>query len=51
MAGVTAGYILMHLLTASGTPHRVALDIPLVIAALIALKYSFQRFRVGKTTA
>ncbi len=51
MAGVTAGYILMHLLTASGTPHRVALDIPLVIAALIALKYSFQRFRAGKTTA
>lgn len=51
MAGVTAGYILMHLLTASGTPHRVALDIPLVIAALIALRYSLQRFRAGKTAA
>lgn len=51
MAGVTAGYILMHLLTASGTPHRVALDIPLVIAALIALRYSLQRFRAGKTVS
>ena len=48
MAGVIAGYILMHLLTASGTPHRVALDIPLVIASLIAVKYSTERFRTGK---
>lgn len=51
MAGVISGYILMHLLTASGTPHRVALDIPLAIAALIALKYSFHRFRAGKIAA
>ncbi len=47
-AGVTAGYILMHLLTASGTPHRVALDIPLAIASLVAMKYSFERFKTGK---
>ncbi len=47
-AGVIAGYILMHLLTASGTPHRVALDIPLFIAALTGLKYSVDRFRSGK---
>lgn len=51
MAGVITGYILMHLLTASGTPHRVALDIPLAIAALIALKFSYHRFRAGKTAA
>ncbi|MCP4646636.1 MAG: hypothetical protein GY852_02730 [bacterium] len=50
MSGVIAGYILMHLLTASGTPHRVALDIPLVIASLIAVKYALERFLAGKTT-
>ena len=48
MAGVIAGYVLMHLLTASGTPHRVALDIPLMIASLIAVKYSIERFRAGR---
>jgi hypothetical protein len=48
MAGVTAGYILMHLLTASGTPHRVALDIPLAIASLIAVEFTFRRFKAGK---
>ncbi|MCK5785308.1 MAG: glycosyltransferase family 39 protein [Candidatus Sabulitectum sp.] len=48
IAGVIAGYIFMHLLTASGTPHRVALDIPLVIASLISVKYSVERFRAGK---
>jgi hypothetical protein len=47
IAGVIAGYILMHLLTASGTPHRVALDIPLAIAALIGLKHSRSRFAPG----
>lgn len=51
MSGVIGGYILMHLLTASGTPHRVALDIPLVIASLSAVKYSFERFRAGKVSA
>ncbi len=50
MAGVIAGYILMHLLTASGTPHRVALDIPLVTASLIAVKYCLERFRAGRTS-
>jgi len=49
-AGVIAGYILMHLLTASGTPHRVALDVPLIIASLVAVKYSFERFRAGKSS-
>jgi hypothetical protein len=48
-AGVIAGYILMHLLTASGTPHRVALDIPLAIASLVAVKHSFERFKAGKS--
>jgi len=49
-AGVIAGYILMHLLTASGTPHRVALDVPLIIASLVAVKYSFERFKAGKSS-
>ncbi len=48
MAGVIAGYIFMHLLTASGTPHRVALDIPLMIASLISVRYSFMRFQKTK---
>ncbi len=49
MSGVIVGYVLMHLLTASGTPHRVALDIPLMIASLTAVKYSVSRFTAGKT--
>ncbi len=48
LAGVIAGYIFMHLLTASGTPHRVALDIPLMIASLISVRYSFHRFQKAK---
>ncbi len=48
ISGVILGYILMHLLTASGTPHRVALDIPLVIASLVAVKYSVLRYKVMK---
>lgn len=49
LAGVIAGYILMHLLTASGTPHRVGLDIPLFIAALIGLRHSLLRVTAAKT--
>jgi len=45
LAGVIAGYILMHLLTASGTPHRVALDPPLFIASLVGLRYCVARAR------
>jgi hypothetical protein len=45
LAGVIAGYILMHLLTASGTPHRVALDPPLFIASLAGLRYFVARTR------
>lgn len=48
LAGVIAGYILMHLLTASGTPHRVALDVPLFIAALIGVKFCRDRYRAAK---
>jgi hypothetical protein len=51
LAGIISGYVLMHLLTASGTPHRVALDIPLFIASLIALKYTCERFKAGKPSA
>ncbi len=48
LAGVIAGYIFMHLLTASGTPHRVALDVPLFIAALMGLKFCRDRYRASK---
>lgn len=48
LAGVIAGYIFMHLLTASGTPHRVALDIPLMIASLVSVRYCFNRFHKAK---
>lgn len=51
MSGVIAGYILMHLLTASGTPHRVALDVPLLIVSLIAVKYSLDRFKAWKAVS
>lgn len=50
LAGVISGYVLMHVLTASGTPHRVALDIPLFIASLTALKFSLDRFMTGKSS-
>jgi len=48
LAGVTAGYILMHLLTASGTPHRVAVDIPLAVAALMGIRHCRFRLSPGK---
>ena len=41
----SAGYSLMHLLVASGTPHRVAIDFPLVILALSALRVFWLRRR------
>ena len=40
----TAGYALMHILTASGTPHRVAVDFPMAILALIGVRYSVNRY-------
>lgn len=48
LAGVTAGYILMHVLTASGTPHRVAIDIPLFITALMGLRFAGKRAGIRK---
>ncbi len=50
LAGVIAGYILMHLLTASGTPHRVGLDIPLFIVSLIGLRHAVLRISSGKAS-
>ena len=50
MSGVIAGYILMHFLTASGTPHRVALDFPMAIAALLAVRYVVNRFKIKEIT-
>ncbi len=40
-----AGYVLMHLLTASGTPHRVAIDYPMAILALVGVQYSLERYQ------
>jgi len=42
------GYILMHLLTASGTPHRTAIDFPMAIAALVGIEYVVRRFNCRK---
>jgi hypothetical protein len=39
----TGGYVLMHLLVASGTPHRVAVDFPLLILSLSALRLFCRR--------
>ncbi len=39
----TGGYVLMHLLVASGTPHRVAVDFPLLILSLTSLRLFWRR--------
>ena len=43
-----AGYALMHLLTASGTPHRVAIDYPMAILAVVGVQYSLERYQSWK---
>ncbi len=48
LATLVAGYSLMHLLTASGTPHRVAIDFPMAVMAMIGLKYSLLRHRAWR---
>lgn len=45
LATGVAGYALMHLLTASGTPHRVAIDYPMIILAVAGVKYSLDRYQ------
>jgi hypothetical protein len=44
LATIVAGYSLMHLLTASGTPHRIAIDFPMAIIALCGIRYSVRRY-------
>lgn len=44
LATLVAGYSLMHLLTATGTPHRVAIDSPMAILAAVGLEYSVRRY-------
>ncbi|MBN2586183.1 MAG: glycosyltransferase family 39 protein [Candidatus Fermentibacteraceae bacterium] len=44
LSTLVAGYTLMHLLTATGTPHRVAIDFPMAILAVLGLSYSVGRF-------
>lgn len=48
LATLVAGYSLMHLLTASGTPHRVAIDFPMAIAAMCGVRYSVRRYLARK---
>lgn len=39
----TLGFVGMHLLVASGTPHRVAVDFPLIVISLYALRVLWLR--------
>ena len=48
LATLIAGYSLMHLLTASGTPHRVAIDFPMAIAAMCGVRYCMKRYVAWK---
>ncbi|OPL19535.1 MAG: hypothetical protein AVO35_10250 [Candidatus Aegiribacteria sp. MLS_C] len=48
LATAVAGYSLMHLLTASGTPHRVSIDFPMAVLALTGLRYSAERYRAWR---
>jgi len=42
------GYALMHLITISGTPHRVAIDFPLMVLATMGLAHAWRRLRAGR---
>ena len=44
LSTLVAGYSLMHLLTASGTPHRLAIDFPMAVLALFGVRYTVERF-------
>jgi len=44
LATIVAGYSLLHLLTASGTPHRIAIELPMAILALSGIRYSVLRY-------
>lgn len=48
LIGGVWGYVLMHLITAAGTPHRIAIDFPLIVIATIGLKTAVLRFRAGR---
>jgi hypothetical protein len=48
LATLVAGYSLMHLLTATGTPHRVAIDFPMAVMAAAGLSYTVRRFKAGR---
>ena len=49
LTGSVWGYVLMHLITATGTPHRVAIDFPLIVIATIGLRTAVLRFQAGRT--
>ena len=48
LATTVWGYSLMHLLTVSGTPHRVAIDFPLIVLATMGLAHSWKRLRLAR---
>lgn len=48
LSTAVAGYSLMHLLTATGTPHRVSIDYPMAILAVIGLRHSAERYRAWR---
>ncbi|MEN8208310.1 MAG: hypothetical protein ABFR50_03565 [Candidatus Fermentibacteria bacterium] len=48
LATIAAGYSLMHLLTASGTPHRIAIDFPMALIALCGIRYTVRRYKAWR---
>jgi hypothetical protein len=42
------GYVLMHLMTIGGIPHRVAIDFPLIVVASAGLRTTYCRWRAGR---
>ncbi len=48
LATLVVGYSLLHLLKASGTPHRTAIGFPMAIIALCSIRYSTRRYMAWK---
>jgi hypothetical protein len=49
LSTLVAGYTIMHLLTATGTPHRVAIDFPMATLAALGLSYSVVRYSAWRS--
>ncbi len=48
LSTAVAGYCLMHILTAAGTPHRVSIDFPMVIMAVYGLRHAVARLAASR---